>query len=96
MRNPPIELSRSLGRASSVPSAIIAPPALQACKTGGLKYVDDQGQGITRRLLRSKFVYFDLSGKCIKDPCIVARVNALAIPPAYGDVWICPDEMRPI
>lgn len=62
------------------------------CDAGGLRYVDDALPGLTRRKLRGKFVYFDAAGKRIKNTCIIERVNALAIPPAYEQVWICPDE----
>jgi DNA topoisomerase-1 len=57
----------------------------------GLHYFDDAQPGFTRRLLRGKFVYFDLAGKRIADAKVIARINALAIPPAYQQVWICPD-----
>lgn len=66
--------------------------ALLHCKAGGLVYVDDSCPGLTRKILRGKFAYFDVDGKRIKDECLVARINALAIPPAYENVWICPDE----
>lgn len=56
-----------------------------------LHYVDDSGPGISRRKLRGKFCYFDPSGERIRDTRQVARIDALAIPPAYVDVWICPD-----
>lgn len=62
------------------------------CDAGGLSYVDDTGPGLTRRKLRGKFVYFDAQGKRVTDECVIARVNALAIPPAYEQVWICPDD----
>jgi DNA topoisomerase-1 len=92
MRDLPTAGLDSTGQAISARPPIIAPQAAQACQVGGLKYVDDRGAGITRQVLRHKFVYFDLNGKRITDQCIVARINALAIPPAYKDVWICPDE----
>ena len=57
----------------------------------GLRYVDDAGPGIRRRLVRGKFAYFDASGQRIRDAREIARIQALAIPPAYADVWICPD-----
>ncbi|RYF44619.1 MAG: DNA topoisomerase IB, partial [Comamonadaceae bacterium] len=57
-----------------------------------MSYVDDTRPGLTRRKLRGKFVYFDANGKRVTDECVIARVNALAIPPAYENVWICPDE----
>ena len=66
--------------------------ALAHCEAGGLRYVDDGKPGITRRKLRGKFAYFDRHGKRITDDCVVARINALAIPPAYEQVWICPDD----
>ena len=33
----------------------------------------------------------DLNGKVIRDPAVIERINKLAIPPAYTDVWISPD-----
>jgi len=57
----------------------------------GLRHADDTRPGYTRKKLRNAFVYFDLDGKRIDDESQIARINALAIPPAYTDVWICPD-----
>jgi DNA topoisomerase-1 len=56
-----------------------------------LHYVDDTLPGITRRKLRGKFYYFDPAGQRITDPDEIKRINALAVPPAYTDVWICAD-----
>ena len=56
-----------------------------------LHYVDDRSPGITRRVENGKFVYFLPSGKRIRDAAEISRINKLAIPPAYTDVWICPD-----
>jgi DNA topoisomerase I len=56
-----------------------------------LHYVDDTQPGITRRKLRGKFCYFDVNGQRITDQDEVKRINALAVPPAYTDVWICAD-----
>jgi DNA topoisomerase-1 len=56
-----------------------------------LRYVDDTQPGITRRKLRGKFCYFDPTGQRIVDPQEIQRINALAVPPAYTDVWICSD-----
>ncbi|CAB3761863.1 hypothetical protein LMG29542_04172 [Paraburkholderia humisilvae] len=57
----------------------------------GLRHVDDTRPGFTRKRLGHAFVYFDVNGKRIEDKTAIARINALAIPPAYCDVWICPD-----
>jgi len=56
-----------------------------------LHYVDDRKAGISRRRLRGKFAYFLPSGERLLDPLEIGRINKLAIPPAYTDVWICPD-----
>jgi DNA topoisomerase-1 len=56
-----------------------------------LAYVNDQEQGI-RRLAHGKgFTYVDEDGRAVKDEATLARIKALAIPPAWTSVWICPD-----
>ena len=56
-----------------------------------LAYVNDQEQGL-RRIVRGKaFAYVDEDGKAVKDEATLARIKALAIPPAWTSVWICPD-----
>ncbi|WP_313325526.1 DNA topoisomerase IB [Pseudomonas qingdaonensis] len=57
----------------------------------GLHYVDDSRPGFHRCLLRKHFAYFDAHGQRITAPDTLARIKALAIPPAYTDVWICAD-----
>lgn len=59
-------------------------------KSAGLRYVDDRGPGISRKRSGSSFAFFDPKGKRISDAVEIARIKALAIPPAYEDVWICP------
>ena len=53
------------------------------------------GSGFGRKARKVKgkltFSYTDQEGKPLRDKEHVARVKALAIPPAYTDVWICPD-----
>jgi len=56
-----------------------------------LHYVDDHVPGISRRKLGGKFAYFLPTGERIRDTHEITRINKLAIPPAYSDVWICPD-----
>ncbi len=58
----------------------------------GLHYSDDARAGYTRRREHDKFVYYDTRGHCIDNERTIKRINALAIPPAYRDVWICPDS----
>jgi len=67
---------------------IIDPVA--SAQQAGLRYVDDRIPGITRRRRGRNFVYLDPSGSPIRDEHELVRIRALAIPPAYRDVWICP------
>src|SRR5690606_12619231 len=73
--------------ASAVEPAPGCPPALH--------YVSDDSPGYSRRILNDKPAYFDQQGKRIRDPVTIRRINALAIPPAYRDVWICPPPRQP-
>ncbi|CAG4892972.1 DNA topoisomerase IB [Paraburkholderia saeva] len=57
----------------------------------GLRYVSDTNPGCTRKRVGDHFVYFDRDGKRIRDAAEIARINALAVPPAYTNVWICAD-----
>ncbi len=61
-----------------------------AAEEAGLRYVSDDKPGYTRKKRGKKFVYFDTEGKEIRDETRILRLNRLAIPPAYTDVWICP------
>ncbi len=64
---------------------------LESAKIAGLHYVGDDGPGIRRKKAGQGFSSLGLDGKIIKDKAEIERINALAIPPAYKDVWICPD-----
>ena len=64
-------------------SATEAPP--------GLVYVSDDRPGIRRIRKGDGFVYRGPDGKAIRNAAELQRIRKLAIPPAYEDVWICPD-----
>lgn len=53
--------------------------------------VDCSGPGITRRRRGRGFEYLDVAGLRVDDGETIARIRALAIPPAWNDVWICSD-----
>ncbi|MBO6768311.1 MAG: DNA topoisomerase IB [Erythrobacter sp.] len=55
-----------------------------------LIYVDDDLPGITRKGAGRGWAYYDPEGKLITDPEEKRRLNAIALPPAYGDAWFCP------
>jgi DNA topoisomerase-1 len=57
----------------------------------GLAYVSDSAPGITRRKSGTGFTYRDAQGITIRDPSVRKRLASLVIPPAWTDVWICPD-----
>ena len=61
-----------------------------AAESAGLRYVTDDAPGITRRRVGKGFSYRSPDGSVLKDRAAVGRINALAVPPAYKDVWICP------
>ncbi len=56
----------------------------------GLRYVCDQRPGFTRSRRGDSFVYFRADGAPLSDERHLSRIKALAIPPAWTDVWICP------
>ena len=57
----------------------------------GLTYVTDEDPGIRREKSRLGFDYYRPGGRPVKDEATIDRIRKLAIPPAYQDVWICPD-----
>ena len=61
----------------------------RAATDSGLVYVSDLEPGIRRRRAGKGFSYLDAHGKAMRDDDTLARIRALAIPPAYVDVWIC-------
>ena len=63
----------------------------RAATRAGLSYVTDGLAGITRRRAGRGWVFFAPDGTRIGDPAQRKRINSLVIPPAWTDVWICPD-----
>jgi DNA topoisomerase I len=53
------------------------------CSTPGIRRVK-RGRG---------FSYLDGDEKPVRDEAALERIRALAIPPAWTDVWICPDPL---
>ena len=61
----------------------------QEAREAGLVYVSDAEPGIRRRRAGKGFHYLDAEGRRITDAKVIERINKIAIPPAYSDVWIC-------
>jgi DNA topoisomerase I len=68
----------------------IAPDPVEVAEEAGLRYVNDEQPGYTRKAKGDDFDYFYTDGKRIRDETRLLRIKRLAIPPAYKDVWICP------
>jgi len=62
-----------------------------AATRAGLLYVTDGLAGITRKRSGTGWAYYAPGGARIADRAARKRLNGLAIPPAWTDVWICPD-----
>jgi DNA topoisomerase-1 len=65
----------------------VTPPA--AARSAGLRYVNDDTPGITCDANGKRFRYLAPDGAPIDDEATLARIKALAIPPAWTHVWIC-------
>jgi DNA topoisomerase I len=62
-------------------------------RRGRLRRSDCAGPGLHRVRRGRGFSYVDDDGSPIKGQRDVERIRSLAIPPAWNDVWICPDPM---
>ncbi|HMN73754.1 MAG TPA: DNA topoisomerase IB [Rhodoblastus sp.] len=61
-------------------------------RAAGLSFSDDARPGVTRRRVGKGFAYYDARGALIRDKATIARIKAIAIPPAWEDVWIAPSS----
>jgi DNA topoisomerase-1 len=65
----------------------------QSAKAAGLRYVSDAVlPGISRRRTGKAFRYAAPGGNLVRDRATLGRIGALAIPPAWEAVWICPRD----
>ena len=58
-----------------------------------LRRSDCSEPGYARRRRGSGFSFVDRDGRALRDADEVQRLRSLAIPPAWSDVWICPDPL---
>src|SRR6266849_5676694 len=65
-------------------------PKTQA-KAADLRYINEDEPGIRRRRTGRGFTYVDAAGEHFRDRATLERINALVIPSAWTEVWICPD-----
>src|SRR5919197_4974441 len=62
----------------------------ESAQAAGLRYVSDTQPGIRRQRVGRGFCYRGVDGTLIRDPAVLRRIEALMIPPAWTEVWICP------
>jgi len=62
----------------------------QSARSAGLRYVSDRMPGIRRIGTGRTFRYIGPNNRILRDPETLNRIRALAIPPAWTEVWICP------
>jgi DNA topoisomerase-1 len=70
-----------------------SPPAtdpVESARAARLRYVIDSSPGIRRLRSGKGFRFVDAAGGIVSDPGELRRFRALAVPPAWTDVWICP------
>jgi DNA topoisomerase-1 len=89
-------LRRRLDRREAEPEAGLSASSRltehrESAHSAGLRYVTDGISGIRRKRVGSGWAYYMPDGALIKDSPTRKRLNALAIPPAWTNVWICPD-----
>jgi DNA topoisomerase-1 len=80
------DLEQRAAEGESIPNS--DPPT--AAKAAGLRYVLDDRPGIRREPDKDGFRYLDARGESIDDEASLKRIKSLAIPPAWTEVWICP------
>ncbi|MFT2007852.1 DNA topoisomerase IB [Pontibacter sp. 13R65] len=69
---------------------IYADPAKSA-EWAGLRYTTDEKPGLTRRKKGKSWIYENAKGEPVTDEKTLERINKMVIPPAWTDVWICPN-----
>ena len=69
----------------------LSPEPAVSARAAGLAYVSDDEPGIRRKKWGRGFTFLDAEGRHIDETDLRRRCEKLAIPPAWRDVWICPD-----
>jgi len=82
-------------RQSNSASDASGPPrdeeAFESAIEAGLRYVSDDMPGIRREKSGHGFRYRYPIGDIVQESEVLNRIKSLAIPPAWREVWICPD-----
>lgn len=72
-------------------TAVVEGDPIAAARAVALTHAGDDEPGIARQRHGTSFRYTDPAGKALRDAVTLERIRALAIPPAWTEVWISPD-----
>ena len=88
---PVTRMTRGAPSAAASSAPAISRAQSSAARIRGLVAVSDDTPGITRIRRGKGFGYRLPNGRPIRDTAMIQRINSLAIPPAWTNVWICPN-----
>jgi DNA topoisomerase-1 len=72
-------------------SAVVDGDPVAAATAVALRHNGDDAPGLRRERRGKSFTYRTAEGRRVRDAATLARIRALAIPPAWTDVWIAAD-----
>lgn len=72
-------------------SVLAVPSPSESAELAGLRYVSCDAPGYTRRRSGRGWIFLSPDGKPVRDPALIERIKSLVIPPAWVNVWICPN-----
>jgi DNA topoisomerase-1 len=72
-------------------SAVVEGDPIASAASVALRHTSDDEPGIVRIKRGKGFLYREPGGGIVRDAATLSRIRALAIPPAWTDVWISPD-----
>ena len=88
----PLRIAHAVGLVRSLRKRPLPKDPELSAKAANCRYVDDTGPGITRVRSGKGWRYVGVDDKPVRSREVLARIKALAIPPAWTMVWICPQE----
>ena len=84
-----VNVAKPMAQSSRQETPNITDP-LEAARSARLRYLSDAMPGIRRKRAGRHFTYVGFDGATVRDDATLKRIRALAIPPAWTDVWISP------
>jgi DNA topoisomerase I len=84
-----VQLERTTTNGEAHSNGQQIPTPQEIARQARLRYVSDSEPGIRRRRCGRGFLFYSASGQRLTDARELERIESLAIPPAWTDVWIC-------